>query len=536
MANSVPIYFDNNGNGFYDEGIDVTNGPHFVTGGTYINYSTYIDDGRSHPHPWWQGGQPGENIDVYLPSVQPRINHLDSEDYTLSLNWQITDNTSLLSVTSYREYVNSFSDHNDGTPLSIQQLLQRMDHEQWTQELRLNMMLFEGFADLTLGGFYLDQETNEDARVTLGYAGFDFIHGPDLVPSENLGLYGQVSLALSDRMNLALGLRYSEDEKSYTFNRHNPDWTDPVPFNPTLPPAGLFPNPFGGEQAANNLVAGLTGTGVSYESDTLDYRVALDYDFTDNFMAYAMIATGYRAGGNNARPFYPSQVHAFNPEELTNYEIGIKSTLAEQLRLNASVFFNDYTDIQLPLNSCFFAPTEPFDQQTPCASQENVGDGEVQGFELEGVWRPTRAFLLDFSYAYIDFEYTRLHPEAGVELDSKRPYTPENSWSIGAQYTFDLGDSGDLTLRADYAYTDEFVSAFINTTRGSIDSYGLMNARLTWRSEDARWEASLEATNLTDEYYYVTMFDLYDDAGFHGGQPGRPSEFAFTIKRYFFTD
>jgi iron complex outermembrane receptor protein len=167
----------------------------------------------------------------------------------------------------------------------------------------------------------------------------------------------------------------------------------------------------------------------------------------------------------------------------------------------------------------------------------NVGDAEVKGFELEGVWSPNRAFSVDFSYAYLDFEYTSVDETTGISLDSAAPFTPENQWSIGAQYRFELdNDMGDLTVRLDYAYQDDHYAAALNTRTATIDAYGVLNGRLTWRSEDTKWEFSLEGTNLTDKYYYLTLYDLYSGAGFTSGQPARPKEFAFTIKRYFFTD
>jgi iron complex outermembrane receptor protein len=265
----------------------------------------------------------------------------------------------------------------------------------------------------------------------------------------------------------------------------------------------------------------------------LDYRVALDYDFKEDFMVYGQIATGYRAGGNNARPMYPSQMYSFGPEELTNYEVGVKNTLFNQLRLNASVFFNDYKDIQLLLTECYWAPEN---ERSPCASQDNIGDAEVTGFELEGVWRPTEAFSVDFSYAHIEFEYTRLTTLAGVEIDSDTPYTPENKFSLGAQYRFGLGDGwGTLTPRIDASFQDDLTTTttYINQYT-TIENYTLVNARLTWGSEDAKWEAALECTNLTDKYYHASIYDMQQGEGRYVAQPGRPREFAFTIKRYWF--
>jgi iron complex outermembrane receptor protein len=279
-------------------------------------------------------------------------------------------------------------------------------------------------------------------------------------------------------------------------------------------------------------VFGLDGNGHSYESDRWDYRVAFDVDFTDNIMGYAQIATGYKAGGNNARPFFPTQLHATQPEELINYEIGMKSTLWDQLRLNASAFYNDYTELQLLVSECTWAPEG---QQTPCASVANVGDAEIKGLELEGVWNPTRGLSIDFSYAYLDFKYTSVDESTGISLDSAAPFTPEYQYSIGAQYRLDLSnEGGDLTFRLDYSYQDDQYAAALNTRTATIPAYGVLNGRVTWRSEDTKWELSLEGTNLKNKYYYLTLYDLYTGAGYTSGQPARPREIAFTIKRLWF--
>jgi len=527
----VPIFFDNDGDGVFTEGIDTTFGSQFEAPGEYYNYSTYIDDGKSTPNPNWQGGNPGQDLAVYKPAIVQPINHLRSEDYNLSFNLNFTDNVSLLSVTSFREYLNTFGDDSDGSPFNVFQLLQRMDHEQFTQELRLSASLWDEFADLTLGGFYLDKETNEDARVTLNYAALDFLHGPDIVPSTSKAGYGQLALHLSERMDLALGIRYTEDEKNYTFHRHNPDGTLPQPPITGLPFPLLLP--FYTGQPANSSVAGLDGfSSGTYSSNHFDYRVALDYDITDDLMVYGQVATGYKAGGNNARPFYVSQVNVFDPEELTNYEVGIKSTFRDQLRLNASVFFNDYTKIQLPLDSCFFVENPA--QQNPCFAQENVGDADVKGFELEGMWRPITELSMDFSIAWIDFEYKNLL-QTQVTSGSIPPYTPELKWSAGIQYRIDLGNMGDLTPRLDISWKDDIYTTTLNDPLSKIDAYYLVNGRLTWLSKDAKWQAALEATNLTDEYYYYSI-RTSASTGLTTGQPGRPREWAFSMKRVWYFD
>jgi iron complex outermembrane receptor protein len=114
------------------------------------------------------------------------------------------------------------------------------------------------------------------------------------------------------------------------------------------------------------------------------------------------------------------------------------------------------------------------------------------------------------------------------------PFTPENKASVGLQYEFGLGKHGSITPRLDVAYTDQVYSASVNAPTNLIDSYSLANVRVTWRSEDEAWRVALEGTNVTDKYYYLTLFDLSRNAaGYINGQPGRPEEWAITFTRNF---
>ena len=73
-----------------------------------------------------------------------------------------------------------------------------------------------------------------------------------------------------------------------------------------------------------------------------------------------------------------------------------------------------------------------------------------------------------------------------------------------------------------------------NSASGTIDSYTLLNARLTWSSADDDWQAALECQNLTDELYYVSNNDgIGSGAGLTSGAPGMPRTYLFSIKRSF---
>jgi iron complex outermembrane receptor protein len=164
----------------------------------------------------------------------------------------------------------------------------------------------------------------------------------------------------------------------------------------------------------------------------------------------------------------------------------------------------------------------------------------MKGAELEVNWRPVPGLMIDGSFSKLDFKYTRINPAAGgpslpsgPQFGMRPAFVPETKWSLGAQYEFAIGDRGTLTPRIDLTYQGDLFTTGSNGPTNLIEAYTLANARLTWRDGAGDWETSLEVTNLTDEYFFVTRFDQFSLTGITDGQPGRPREYAVTVKRRF---
>ena len=156
------------------------------------------------------------------------------------------------------------------------------------------------------------------------------------------------------------------------------------------------------------------------------------------------------------------------------------------------------------------------------------------------VFRPQREFFETLAAGqtpevlFISCSDSRINPNSPVKPGMVSPYTPETKASVGLQYAIPMGGGGTLTPRVDLTYTDDVYSNAVNAETNHIDSQSLVNARLTWRSMADAWQVALEATNLTDEYYYVTLFDLSNAAaGYIHGQPSRPREVAMSVRRNF---
>ena len=166
--------------------------------------------------------------DPWKPLSVPAVTTFNTHGISLTADWQIGDNFSLKSITAYRKYDSSFAEDTDGSPLGVQLLLQTLKHDQTSQELRFSGNVADDRVNFTLGLFYFDQDGTLEARVDLPWAALDFTHGPDPTPSTNQAIFGNFRWDVTDRLGLSAGVRYSEDDKTYTFHRHNPDGTLPA--------------------------------------------------------------------------------------------------------------------------------------------------------------------------------------------------------------------------------------------------------------------------------------------------------------------
>jgi iron complex outermembrane receptor protein len=472
-------------------------GPWFITGQKYTTYANSTDFNTA-----------------YGPYTSPTISHMQQWGTSADVQYNFTDKLQLTSITSYRRYTSKFGDIADGSPVSVALQFHTLKYRQFTQEVRLNDTVGDGLLDFTVGGFYFNGHGRQSGRIDLSYSNLDFL-SDDLIPSESIAGFVNAALHPTSKLTIDGGLRYSSDKKSYTFGRIAPDHSGPAP-----------------------IVGGLNGVSGHFKHSRLDYRFAIDYNWTPDIMTYAQVSTGFKGGGINPRPFIPEQVVSFDPETLTAYEVGAKTEfLDHRLRLNAAAFYNKYDNIQLTVFSCpQFSPSPTF----PCFAPLNAGSADVDGAELELNAFPTRGLELDGSLSYLHFKYTSISTNVGipgvrgVQMGMVPPYTPSWKASFGMQYAIDLGQGiGSLTPRVDVDYESSVYGNATNAPTNRIPARTVANARLTYRSPRDDWELALEVTNLTDKYYAVTMDDSLATAGYMSIGPARPREWLVSLRRNF---
>jgi len=491
-----------------------------TTGSPFISYSPYgnyaQDTFSNSPYTNYEDYSDLAPRDGSPPYQAPLTAAVDSWGVSANLAIELSDSLNIVSITGYREFSGLYSS-GDGSPFANTSQINRIFHEQFSQELRLSGEIGD-IVNWTVGGYYLDKKSRNATFVTLPTLMFNEVNR---VPAESKAVFANVEVRPIERLTLIGGLRYSDNEKDFIYGR--------------------FPVPGSTSGVTPPQVAGLNGVVGSFEGTRWDYRAVAQYSWTDDFMTYVQYSTGFKGGGVNPRPFFPAQALPHESETLKAYEGGFKSTFFDRaIRFNGAVFLNKYDDILVTVSSCPL-PGLP---ASPCALPLNAGKADVKGFELELNAEPIDGLLLDASLAYLDFDYKSINAAAvssGIGLEDNGQYIQEWQWSLGAQYGIDLGGAGTLTPRLDLGFEDDFHrnSNNVDAATGGVDIFGhiedrlLLNARLTYLTADEDWQVALEVKNLTDKLYYTDVFDNRGSTSSVQGTPGMPRTWAVTLKHNF---
>ncbi|MBK7115398.1 MAG: TonB-dependent receptor [Proteobacteria bacterium] len=465
--------------------------------GSYYNYASYYN-------PVHNGT--GEVTNVMVESRANPGQFFEGWGAALDLDWKLSDSLSVKSISAWREYTSGFTNDNDLSPLASSIGDGTLPFHSFSQELRLNGTALDSALNYTVGGYFLDQQSTYQSWQDLRYTGPLQFQQDDVVNVDTKAAFGQIGYKATERAEFTAGIRYTDEHKDYNYVRLNRAGTAPA--------AG---------------VGSLNGLRSDYDGNNTDYRLAAQYRWNDEVMTYVQWATGFKGGGVSPRPFVVDQAQPFGPEKLSSYEVGVKADLFDRsLRVNADVFTGNYKDLQLGLQTCTGSVLP-----APCGRIANAGDARIRGFEFESSYRPVQDFSIDASYSYTDFKYKRLNNVGGIQLAFVAPFMPAHKASIGAQYEFALANGSSVIPRVDGSFQSELYTNGNNQVTNRIGGYTLFNARVTWRNADGDLEAALEGTNLGDKYYFMSRADQYTGAGHTDGAPGRPREFALTIKKRF---
>lgn len=400
------------------------------------------------------GHQPHQEVETFNAAV-----HLTAD---------LGNGLSLTSVSGYgdtkKDYFEDLVVFSDGFT---------MDDEQFTQEVRLNGD--SGPVTWVLGAFYFHDDKDLGSFDPTPVYGFST---DATQKTESWAIFGQATWAVTDTLNLTAGGRYTDETKDLHYT------TD-----------------FGIDETR------------SQSDGQFTWRAGIEYQVMPETMLYANVSTGYKSGGFNAQfVFAPDGVDPVDPETITSYEAGLKSTFWDgRARLSASAFYYEYDDIQLGI--FVNLPSGGF-----ATRLRNAGDVEGKGAEIEFAVTPVEHLDITLGAGFVDTEFTTHATiiSAGKEFDTYHnglPMTPPVTLNGTVRYTIPLESGGDVWLQADGTWRDKHYFTVDDSPREGSPSYGLLNLRAGWNSEGDRWGVEAFVENVTDEKYLVFAADQTSDLG-----------------------
>lgn len=454
----------------------------------------------------------------YAPAsgIDPRVNPFNvngfnkqkSRSYRLAASWDLGSVT-FNSLTAYKvDRLDQFTDQ-DGNDVQVSTAERHFRQTAFQQEARLTNSN-PGFIDWQVGAFYYKERTlerffvNTDLVPTPGQPPvppFTFINpagqidplfglqiDPHYVDNKTLAFFTHNKVHLSDTLTATLGARFNNDKKTR-------DRTD----------------------ADGRVIK-------TAEFDSFTWKVGLDWRPNNSQLVYASVGTGFKAGGTNEGANIPN----FDPEKITSYEIGTKSTFLDgKFRLNTAAFYYDYTALQVSVVSNNESLTN------------NASSAKVYGFEADSRLMIGDRLSIDASATFVKSKIGTLalacpmtalpacpgipgfFPTGGATIDvsgNQLAQSPKFSFTIGGRYTAPLA-GGELTASVNYAHKSTiYTQVYADTPPFDVlrqGPVGTLDASLRFEGGSKKWFGEIYMDNITDEDVLTAGF-VIPPSGIYG--------------------
>lgn len=424
----------------------------------------------------------------------------------------------LVSISAYRHNNYYFPIDQDAGPSLTGLSLTTGFTDSWSQEFQLQSPKNDKF-NWIAGLYYFRAKAGfrparAQSQTATGAAAFT-----DTTTKQTLNSYaafGEINYEFLQDTTLTAGLRYTTDRYDFDVRLTN----------------GL----------------GAVRPGGAFQQDEsfskLTYRAILNHKFTPDIMGYASYSRGFKSGGfNTASPGTAPGLPPVAPEVLDAVEIGFKSELFDRtLRFNVAAFHYAYKNLQVTV----LGPSLAF--------TVNAAEARIRGIDFDATFAPVDRLQFTLAASFLDGSYRDFPngpfyvprpgvctplpqstgPATGGNLTCAADLTgnttvrtPKFTGNVGVQYTLPTS-IGDVSLATNLYHNSGFYWDASNQTRQV--RHNLLNATLTWRSTDERYEIGIWGKNLLDEYYITTG----NSSGSRFSQsPGLPLTYGVTVGVHF---
>lgn len=458
--------------------------------------------------------------------------------YILNMEHDFSDNVNLTSITGYVESEMDQRIDLDGSGRDFLVRGGRFTSEGWSHEMRLSGTT-DSF-EWMLGGIYYKEENfgknNIEIRTFLGpWMKGDYANENEVTDTrEGWAVFGNIEYDFSDTLSLIVGGRFSHDKHTNSWEEVYTACARQAQGSDLAAGCSLRPDQVG------NLTYDVNGDGDVFQTggrraqtlgpfgsksgDDFSYRVALNWNPSDDFSAYASVARGYKPAGARANPDSDQDnVSIYNKEKLMNYEVGFNAYFMDRrARISGAVFYMDWRDMQVEVRQTFcnvdgvLILQEIFNQTndpdsctiTPVDRTENAEKATSKGFELSGDFLVTEQLKVSGSIGVLDAKFVRyIGNVQGTDQDisgSKIGAAPSFTASANVEYNMDAM-GGELSARVGMSHRSSVSNARSKASLGfptEVPAFTLVNAGITQSWDNQR--LSLNVSNLLNKDYFTS--------------------------------
>ncbi|KPF92943.1 hypothetical protein IP81_05000 [Novosphingobium sp. AAP83] len=456
-------------------------------------------------------GRPATDSDYHrrpTTSLEQKAS-LTTHSITANAQFDIADDHQIFAVINYRDTKENAIQEFDGVAATLFNTERPQTINQFSTELRYQGDL--GAAKVVAGVYYFSSDYSVNQR-TYFFGGE--IGGTDYQQrAKSYAAFAQVDWEVVQNLTLTAGGRYLRDEKqacgglaqgaidARTYLVSYGDCSDVRRAAPGF---------------SNAIPGGGTATGRKNWSKFTP-KVGLSYHANDDILLYGSYAEGFRSGGFNGRGSSVLTLGPYDPENVKNFEIGLKSEfLDRRLQVNLSAFHAKYGNKQEDV-------VFPDPAGATVTVVQNAASATLKGLEAEIKAIPTNGLTLSLNVGHLLAAYDSYFDQApfldGPNAGALGPIdksgfqlrrAPKWTVAFGTNYEFPVSDTASIIVNADVDYKSDYsiVANTINThavNPGLIDGYANVNASITYKAE--KFKISAFGRNLTGVDYFQHVLD-----------------------------
>jgi len=468
----------------------------------------------------------------------------------LKADFDITEKTTLTSVSTYSKFDTDSLMDPDGTVFEIGEIRQFGDIKDFNQEIRI---AGEGKkTNWIVGANYQKNKIKENLDILLlnlsnvqnmGGTGFSAHISPIRTKqeTESKAVFGNLEYEFTEQLTAVLGVRYTETK--IDFVGCNIDSGPPILNSPTPGVTSSLRGFF------NILYSDLTGdpsdpiaegecvtldnvsrngqpptfkptnSQQTLDEDNVSWNATLNFKPTSETLLYGRLAKGFKSGSfptvgaSTSQQYLPAK-----QESLLAYEVGFKASLWDRrIQIDGAVFYYDYKDKQLSN----FIPDNVFG---PLVAIVNVPDSKVHGAEFSLTMYPLEGLMINSHMSYIETEIKKFN---GFDVDGNPAdlrgeefnFSPKVSGGLDLEYRFPVTQTLNGSVGGSITYRSKTSGVIGATTPNyAIDSYALFDVQAGIESVSG-WSLRLWGKNITNKYYWTNANRISDTIVRTAGNP-----------------